>query len=226
MSFFFKGIKSDEMGVILEDEVFEAVPEMSVEDIAIEGRDGDIYQELNYKDVEISKTAYLINVKKIDAVKQWLTGTGVFSLGERWNTGHIYKGIEFKRNGPFKYSFTLDIILSPFWKKIEGWTDLGTLSESGTMYLQNEGNIKSYPHLKITPASSTDVGLTIGSTRFSLPKLGSGNTITINSEEKTEDKPKNISIGYEYPALMPGRNKIEIHSGSAKIEVRYKDRWI
>ncbi|MFA6663609.1 MAG: hypothetical protein WCS21_04780 [Lachnospiraceae bacterium] len=228
MSFYFKGEKSDDMGVILDDEVFEAVPEMNVEDISIEGRDGGIYQELNYKDVEITKNAYLVDLENADAVKQWLSGSGVFAIGERWKMAHIYKGIEFKRFGPFKYSFSLQMILSPFWQRIEDWTDLGTISTDGTtaMFIQNIGNTISKPMIRITPQTSTNVDISINGTRFTLPSLGSGNTITINCEDKEEDNPKNISIGYTYPSLSPGKNKIEIHAGSAKLSIRYKDRWI
>lgn len=224
MSFFFKGINSDDMAVVLEDEVFEAVPQMNVEDIAIDGRDGDVYQELNYKDVSIQKNAYLCDLRMADAVKSWLSGSGVFSIDGKWKTAHIYDAIQFDRFGPFKYSFTLPLILSPFWQKVEGFDDCGETST--TMSIYNAGNVESRPHIRITQMGDTELELTAGGVRFKLPGLGKGNSITINCDDRSEDKPSNISIGYEYPHFAPGMNTIKMYAGTAKIEMRYKDRWI
>lgn len=224
MSFFFKGINSDEMSVVLEDEVFEAVPEMNVEDISIDGRNGDIYRELNYKDVSISKNAYLCDLRKADAVKRWLTGSGVLAYADRWKMAHIYGAIQFSRFGAFKYSFTLPLILSPFWLRVEDFIDMGQTSD--TLTIENTGNINSQPYIRITQVTDTDLDITAGGVRFKLPGLGKGNTITINCEDRSEDKPRNISIGYDYPTFAPGYNIITVHTGTAGIEMRYKDRWI
>lgn len=224
MSFFFKGINSDDMAVVLEDEVFEAVPQMNVEDISIDGRDGDVYQELNYKDISIQKNAYLCDLRLVDSVKSWLSGSGVFSIDGKWKTAHIYDAIQFDRFGPFKYSFTLPLILSPFWLRVEDFIDMG--QTSGTLTIENTGNINSQPYIRITQITDAELDITAGGVRFKLPGLGKGNTITINCEDRSEDKPKNISIGYDYPTFAPGYNIITVHAGTARIEMRYKDRWI
>ena len=100
------------------------------------------------------------------------------------------------------------------------------ISASGTLTIENVGNIDSQPYIRITQVTDTDLDITAGGVRFKLPGLGKGNTITINCEDRSEDKPRNISIGYDYPTFAPGYNIITVHAGTAGIEMRYKDRWI
>lgn len=224
MSFYFKDKSSDEMSVILEDEVFDTIPEINYEDIDIEGRDGDIYQELNYKDVQITKNAYLTDLRKADAVKAWLTGSGVFVIGDRWKTARVYAATEFTRYGSFKYSFSIAFILSPFWKMYEGFETIGTGSSDLAVF--NRGTVASKPILRITQTTAAEIEMAIGGVRFKLPGLGQGKTIEIDCENKSEDKPANISIGYNYPVLNPGVNTITVYAGVPKVEARYKDWWI
>ena len=174
--------------------------------------------------IAIGVRSYNLALRKADAVKRWLTGSGVLAYADRWKTAHIYDAIQFSRFGAFKYSFTLPLILSPFWQRVEDFVDMG--QTSGTLTIENVGNIDSQPYIRITQVTDTDLDITAGGVRFKLPGLGKGNTITINCEDRSEDKPRNISIGYDYPTFAPGYNIITVHAGTAGIEMRYKDRWI
>ena len=40
------------------------------------------------------------------------------------------------------------------------------------------------------------------------------------------NRSRNLEIGYKYPKLEVGNNAIVIHSGSATVKIKRKDRWL
>lgn len=216
--FIFKGISSKDMGVVLEDDTpLLATPNIDYEQTDIEGRDGAIYTELNLQDMSITLSATLLNLNKQDAVKTWLRGTGVFEYNGRCKEVRIFDGITYSRHGPFKYRFTVKMIASPFWYIDDGYMRV-------TDFVTNEGNCAAKPMIRIV--GTGDVDVTINDVRFVVMLSEEHSEIVIDSGTQSETEPQLISIGYRYPTLQPGYNKVIVHAGAPEIYIKRKDLWI
>lgn len=215
--FTFKGISSREMGVVLEDEIFETSPSSNYEEIEIDGKDGSIFTELNYKNIVVTKNATLLNKSKAGDVKAWLHGAGIFELAGKCKRAIIYDGLEFERHGPFKYSFPITFIMDPFW-----YVDL-PYQEVTDGKIINTGNVTAKPILKLLGTGKVDI--TVNDVRFVVNFDDTGE-IEIDCDKKEETKPKCIEIEFDYPTLKPGANKVTVNAGKCQLYVKRKDRWI
>lgn len=215
--FIFKGKSAKDMGVIMTQEWEDARPPINYEEIEIDGRNGAIYTPLNFKDISKPIECILLNKSMIQEVSQWLQGSGNFEINGRQKESYIFDQIDFSRHGPFKNIFTIPFVFSPFWY---------TANDRYIQYTEcvvNNGNHNSSPMIKITGSgiakiNIADITLTI--------TFDSSGQIEIDCLNKSEDKPKCISIGFDYPILKPGINKLSVIEGSAKIYIKRKDTWI
>ena len=96
--------------------------------------------------------------------------------------------------------------------------------------MDNEGNEKSSPVLRLEKTVSDQVELTINNIRFSY-NFNDDSYVEIDCEEKTVkyeglNRNRSITIGYEFPKLNIGQNKIIMHSGDCIIKAIRKDRWL
>ena len=96
--------------------------------------------------------------------------------------------------------------------------------------IKNEGNIQSRPLLRLEKTVSEAVELTINNVRFKY-NFKNEEYVEIDCENKEVkfeglDRFRNIEIGYEFPKLNVGENKIVMHSGDCIIKVLRKDRWL
>lgn len=214
--FKFNGRSSDVMGVLMTEEWQETKPEEDYEQISIEGKDGSIYTPLNYRDIQKNVQCVLLNKDRQQDVMQWLNGKGIFELNGRYKQAYIFQEITFEKRGPFKKQFEIPFILEPFWYKNDAYTEY-------TESVMNEGNIEAVPMIKLTGTGTVD--LTVNDVRFAVTFDDSG-SIEIDCKEKVEDKPKCISIGFEYPTLKPGKNAITFHTGTCRVYMKRKDRWL
>lgn len=214
--FMFKGISSEDMGITLDDELFNQSPDTNYQEDAIEGHDGSLFTELNFMNISITKNATLNNLEKADAVKEWLHGTGVFEYKGKCKIARIFTGLNYTRFGPFRYQFQITFIMDPFW-----YVNTGFMEVKDSII--NLGNITAKPVVMLKGSGSTD--LCINDVRFEVTFDEDGE-ITIDCDKMEETKPKCISIGYKYPTLKPGKNKIIVYTGSPTIYVKRKDRWI
>lgn len=215
--FLFRGISSKDMSVVLEDDTpLLAAPDIQYDQTDIDGRDGSVYTELNLKDMSISLTLTLLNLKKQDEVKNWLRGAGILEYGGRCKEVRIFDGITYSKHGPFKYKFTVKMIASPHWYIDDGYMRV-------IDFVTNEGNYNAKPVIRVVGTEFADI--TINDVRFSV-SLEEEHEIIINSGTQSETKPKLISIGYRYPTLKPGYNQVIVHSGHPEIYIKRKDLWI
>lgn len=96
--------------------------------------------------------------------------------------------------------------------------------------IKNEGNIQSRPILRLEKTVSEAVELTINNVRFKY-NFKNEEYVEIDCENKEVkfeglNRFRNIEIGYEFPKLNVGENKIVMHSGDCIIKVLRKDRWL
>ena len=96
--FKFKGISSKEMGVVVEEEdYFLSKASSRYENIDIDGRDGSLFNELGYTNIDISMDIQILNPDKIDDIYNWLNGSSEFEYKGRKTTAFFYNDISLQR---------------------------------------------------------------------------------------------------------------------------------
>lgn len=222
--FKFKGISSNDMKVVIEEEEhFLAKAAQRYEVTDIEGKDGAIYDELGYSDINRPIKVQILDVSKLDDILVWLNGEGEFEYKDRKTTARFYNELEPERNACVKIIDT-NFIRAPFWyKKIDNYVTV-------TNAVSNEGNIASRPVIRLEKGNLNDVELTIGSVRFVYHFKGE-TYVEIDCEQMSVlynglRRNRQIEIGYRFPKLEIGNNIITKHSGDATIKIKRKDRWL
>ena len=223
--FKFKGISSDDMKVIVEEEIeFLAKAPQRYDRIEIDGRDGAIFNELGYAVVERPIKAQILDNSKLDDVLGWLNGEGQFEYNNRVTTARFYNEIEPKREANIKVA-SFNFIRDPFWYKAND--DYVTVTSTVT----NEGNIASRPIIKLEKGEDESIDITIGGVRFTYTFLENDTFVEIDCEEMKAtyeglNRNRQLSIGYDFPLLPVGESDVTIHSGDATVKVKKKDRWL
>lgn len=115
--FKFKGISSQDMQVIIEEEEhFIARASQRYEMTEIEGRDGAIFETSGYSCVERPIYVQCLNTEKIDDILAWLDGEGEFEYKGRKTTARFYSQLEPQRSACIRIIDTT-FIRDPFWTK-------------------------------------------------------------------------------------------------------------
>ena len=105
-----------------------------------------------------------------------------------------------------------------------------TYLEETTEKIVNEGNIYSRPILRLEKTSYNNVDLEIAGTRFQYD-FNNEEYVEIDCEEKTAlyeglNRNRKMTIGYEFPKLIPGSNDIKMYEGDCILKAKRKDRWL
>lgn len=223
--FKFKGISSNEMKVIVEEEDnLIAKASLKYEQIDVDGMNGSIYNELGYSDVERSLKIYVMDISKIDDILSWLNGEGILEYKNRISKAFFYSTIEPQRASSIK-TIDFSFIRSPFWYDVND--QFVTVSDEN---IYNYGNVYSMPIIKLEKNTSDSVDITVNDVRF-IYNFDEDNKVEIDCEEMNATcdgilKNRNLEIDFEFPILKPGNNKILINSGDATIKIKRKDRWL
>lgn len=222
--FKFKGISSNDMKVIIEEEEhFLGRAEQRIETTDIESKDGAIYDELGYSDIDRPIKVQILDVSKLDDILAWLNGEGEFEYKDRKTTARFYNQLEPERSACIKIIDTT-FSRAPFWyKKVDNYVAVSNA-------VVNEGNVESRPIIRLEKGNSDDVELTIGGVRF-VYHFNGEEYVEIDCEEMSVlyeglRRNRQIEIGYAFPKLNIGDNNIVIHSGDCTIKVKRKDRWL
>lgn len=216
--FAFKGISSETMGVLMSNEWIETKPQRRYDTTEIDGRDGSVITPSGYTLVEKNVECTLLNRKSINDVIPWLDGSGVLEFGGRYRKAHIYGEINYDTLGANRSTFTIPFLLEPFWYRNDGYA----LYADGET-VENNGNYEARPMLQIM--GSGDGTVTLGGVTVQILDLKDGETLEIDCLEMSENMPERVSLGFEYPKLLPGRNEINI-TGDLQLKIKRKDRWL
>jgi len=221
--FKFKNISSEEMKVLVEEETnFIVKAPQKFEMISVDGRDGSLFNELGYADININIKCNLLKNSNIDAVLEWLNGTGELEYLNRITTARFYSSVEITRQANM-YAVNFELIRSPFWlAKNDNFITV-------INKIDNLGNVFSTPIILLEKTTQPHVDLTVAGTRFKY-NFGDENHVEIDCEELTAKfngllRNSRLEIGFDFPKLKPGENNVLINSGDAVIKVKRKDRW-
>ena len=223
--FKFKGISSDDMSVVIEEEQhFLARAPQKIETTSIEGMDGDIIDFLGYSNIERPIKVQILNTNKLDEILSWLNGKGTFEYENRVTTAYFSQSFEPIRTSSIKVA---DLMFTrwPFWyKKIDNYI---TVSDN----VINEGNIYAKPMIRLEKGTTDTVELTFANIRFKYTFSNDETYVEIDCEDMNAYydgllRNKYLEIGYDFPILQVGNNPIVINSGDPIIKIKRKDRWL
>lgn len=222
--FKFKEISSTQMKIVVEEEDnFIAKASQKIEQIDIEGKDGSIYNQLGYSNIERTIKLYVRDITKIDKILSWLNGEGVLEYKNRVTKAYFYSTIEPQRASAIK-TIECTLIRSPFWY------DKNDYFIPVTENIYNNGNIQSKPIIRLEKKESESIELSINGVRF-IYNFNEDTEVEIDCEDMNARsngilKNRNLEIDFEFPILNPGNNKVVIHSGDATIKIKRKDCWL
>ena len=222
--FYFNGICSKDMGIIAVEEDFLGRASMRTQENVFDGVNGSKFEVLGYNNLSIALKLYVLDLNKLDDIFSWLTGEGILEYDGRITNVCFFNELHPIRSSNIK-TLETTIIRSPFW-----YDAADTFQKVTTNYVINIGNCLSSPIIKLVGKQGEKVDITISNVRFTYQFDISG-YVDIDCYEKTEiadgfSKSKQISIGFEYPLLVVGRNKVIRHSGNCDIYIKRKDCWL
>lgn len=222
--FIFNNISSTDMEVIIEEEEhFLGKASQRYVRSEIEGRNGALFDEQGYTVIERPMKVQILNLDKLDKILGWLNGVGTLEYKGRITKARFYNEIDPIRTANIKIA-DVTFIRDPFWnKKRDDFIEV-------TNIILNEGNIYAEPIIKLKRNTLDKIDITINDVRF-IYNFNNEEYVDIDCEEQIVEYEKNnrnrqIEIGYKFPTIKPGENKIIVHSGDARIFIKRKDRWL
>ena len=222
--FVFNNISSRDMEVIIEEEEH-LLGKASQKYIKteIEGKNGAFFEEQGYTVIEKQMKVQIMNPQKTDMILAWLNGKGILEYKGRITTARFYNEVNPIRAANIKVA-DVSFIRDPFWnKKRDEYIEIQNI-------VTNEGNVYSEPVIRIEKNTMDSIDITINDVRF-IYNFNDESYVEIDCENQTveyehNNRNRQIEMDYKFPTLLPGENKVTIHSGDATIKIRRKDRWL
>lgn len=194
----------------------------------IDGRDGDIEEDLGYESYKKTVKIGLTRDYDVDAVAKYFSGTGDLILSSEPN--RVYKAsckdsIDFEKLLRFKTA-TVNFIVQPFkYLKDEAPVILEIDTEE-EVDVTNVGLETSKPLIKLEGTGTIE--LTLGGLEVFTINIDDG-YVWIDSEALeayTDTELKNQHMNGDFPILQPGENTIGWTGTLTKITVHPRSRWL
>ena len=226
-----KGINSDTItGLIISELPPISKPKMKTTITKIDGRDGDIIEELGYESYTKSIKVGLSKNYDIDGVIKYFTGSGDLIMSNEPDKVYkcqIIEKVDYNKLLRFKTA-TVKFYTQPFkYKKDEPKAILNIDGET-SMTVDNIGLEKSKPIIKLTGSGTVAIQLN-GATVFNYIFPENETEVIVDSiqeEAYLNGFYKNRNMTGEFPILEVGENKISWSGNLTKIEIEPKSRWL
>ena len=205
-------------------------PKMKTNIIKIDGRDGDIIEDLGYESYTKNIKVGLTRNYDINEIIKYFTGSGDLVLSnepDKIYKSRIIEKIDYDKLLRFKTA-TIKFYTQPFkYKKDESKVILNITSET-SVTVNNIGLEESKPIIKLTGTGTVAINLN-GTTVFNYTFPDNETEVIIDSTEQeaySEGIYKNRFMSGEFPTLEPGENEISWTGSLTKIEIEPKSRWL
>lgn len=226
-----KGIDSDTItGLIISELPPISKPKMKTTITKIDGRDGDIIEELGYESYTKSIKVGLSKNYDIDEVIKYFTGSGDLIMSNEPDKVYkcqIIEKVDYNKLLRFKTA-TVKFYTQPFkYKKDEPKVILNIDGET-SMTVDNIGLEKSKPIIKLTGSGTVAIQLN-GTTVFNYIFPENETEVIVDSiqeEAYLNGFYKNRNMTGEFPILEVGENTISWSGNLTKIEIEPKSRWL
>ena len=199
--------------------------ERNIEEIEVEGRDGDLTIDYKtYKPITFTLECTLLNFERINEVKAWLDGFEdlIFS----WENDKYYKAklvnkIDIEQSLDICGEFQLLFKAQPFAYSTQN--SIVSLIQASTIY--NLGSINSKPLIKVF--GTGDINLIVNGDIVNLYNVI--DFITLDSEIMDAYKDtllKNNDMNGEFPELVVGENTISWVGAVTKVDINLNQRYL
>jgi predicted phage tail component-like protein len=225
-SFIWKGKDSYlDFGIVINVLSPNTKPEKKVQEIEIQGRDGDLtIDENSYKPVVVTMTCTLSDMSRIEDVKAWLDGYGNITFN--WQSSRYYNAkfinkIDISQSLESLGEFPLIFKIQPF--AYATINPLITLTVGGSV--TNPGTVNSKPLIKVYGTGS--INLTINGKTIYLTSVVSYVAVDSGLMNCYKDTVlKNNNMLGDFPDFIPGVNAISWTGTVTKIEITGNWRYL
>lgn len=205
-------------------------PKMKTSIIKIDGRDGDIVEELGYESYTKNISIGLARNYKIDEVIKYFTGTGTLELSNEPNKIYnckIIDKIDYEKLLRFKKAI-VKFHTQPF-KYLKNETIVEqTITTQTSINVENIGLEISKPIITLEGTGTIEISIN-NKTIFKYIFPDNETKVVIDSIEEEaylEGVYKNRNMLGEFPKLQVGKNIITWTGTITKIKIEPKSRWL
>lgn len=205
-------------------------PKMKTSIIKIDGRDGDIVEELGYESYTKNISIGLARNYKIDEVIKYFTGAGTLELSNEPNKIYnckIIDKIDYEKLLRFKKAI-VKFHTQPF-KYLKNETIVEqTITTQTSINVENIGLEISKPIITLEGTGTIEISIN-NKTIFKYTFPDNETKVVINSIEEEaylEGVYKNRNMFGEFPKLQVGENIITWTGTITKIKIEPKSRWL
>ena len=217
-------------GLIITDMPPITKPKMRTNKIEIEGRDGDIIENVGYESYTKTIGIGLIRNFNIDEVIKYFTGNGELILSNEPNKVYlasIYDEVDYEKLLRMKKA-SIKFHVQPFkYLKNEKKVSLNVTTEK-TIKVTNKGLEVSKPIILLEGFGVVEIAVN-GTNIFKYTFPSNETSVIIDSLQEEAYKDgiyKNRNMLGEFPKLKPGENVITWRGSLTKIEIQPKSRWL
>lgn len=226
-----KGKRSDTIpGLIICELPPISKPKMRTSITKIDGRDGDIIEELGYESYTKNVKIGLTRNYDVDAIAKYFTGEGTLVFSDessRVYNSKIIDKVDYEKLLHFKTA-TVKFHTQPFkYLKDEASTNL-TINTETSLLVKNQGLEKSKPIITLSGNGTVELIVNNNSAfTYTFPEGESSVVIdSIQEEAYLDGIFKNRNMLGIFPILEPGDNVITWTGNLTQIKVEPKSRWI
>lgn len=203
------------------------------------GLDGILVENEGKHSIVIQMDIVIDNMDMFDDINEWLSGKGRFTRSDypdRYMDVEVQSGLFNQFVGSTYYQTPISFYAyDPYWYPTEN-VDRADYELDEWLPVTNEivnnGTTASKPILRITRGDNGTADLTVNGTRFLYFFQGAsaGDQVEIDFNLRTAKEwdtltTPNLMIGYAYPIVDVGKNKV-INKGNHKLEIRRESRYL
>lgn len=205
-------------------------PKMKVNKVEIEGRDGDIIENLGYESYTKNVGIGLTRNFDIDAIIKYFTGSGELILSDEPNKVYIasiYDDVDYEKLLLVRKA-TVKFHVQPYkYLKNENKV-IQNITTQTKVYVINQGLEIAKPIIKLYGTGKVEIAIN-GVNTFQYEFPTNEQYVLINSLEEEayyENEYRNRNMIGEFPKLEVGTNEITWTGNLTKIEIEPKSRWL
>lgn len=226
----FNGKSSEDIpGLIIQELPSISRPKVRTEKITIDGRDGDIINELGYQSYTKTMSIGLNLDADLDEVMNYFNGRGkiIFSNEpDREYTVIMDDKIDYNRLVKFRTA-NVKMYTQPYKYLVAEAPYILEPTNETSLKVGNQGAIDSKPKLTIWGTGTITISIN-GVETFTLT-MGNDGYIVVDSLEQEAYKEgilKNRQMTGQFPVFKPGLNTVSWSGSLTKIQVESKSRWL
>ncbi len=225
-----KGVNSNTIpGLLIQELPSISKPPMRYNTINVDGRDGEIIQELGYGSYEKVLLVGLAKSFDIDQVIKYFSGSGDLVLSnesDKFYKAKILEQIDYERLLKFRTASVIFRVEPYKYKLSETETDVSITSQE-SVSVTNNGLEVSKP--LITLYGSGEITFTLNTIDIFTIDIGDDGSVVIDSDDENAylgSVLKNRNMTGEFPKLQPGENTITWTGSLTRIKINPRSRWL